>query len=239
MTWAASPGPRGRGSRFWWALAVVLLIVGAGCLAAGLRGQEQPLAGPVLQLAPPSATDGAAPDSVTPPAPSLVERPLLARSTPVSLRIPAIGVAAPLGTLGLNPDQTVEVPTDYQEPGWYRLGPSPGQMGSAVILGHVDSYQGPAIFAQLHSLRPGDRVEVSLADGGVARFAVTTVETYPKEQFPALRVYGSHGYSGLQLVTCGGEFDTRTGSYKSNVVAYTTLIATTPAAPAAVRAGRS
>jgi sortase (surface protein transpeptidase) len=145
-------------------------------------------------------------------------------------------VAVPVSALGLNPDGTVQVPTDFQEPGWYRLGPSPGQVGSAVILGHVDSYQGPAVFFQLPSLQAGDQVEVSLADGVVADFVVTAVAMYPKAQFPALQVYGSNGYSALQLVTCGGTFDTQTGHYLSNVVVYTSLVSTTPASAAGAAA---
>lgn len=145
-------------------------------------------------------------------------------SAPVTLRIPAIDLAVPLSRLGLNPDRTVEVPTDFAAAGWFRLGPPPGQPGSAVILGHVDSYRGPAVFFRLRELRPGDEVEVGLADGSVARFAVRAVETYLKRDFPAERVYGSHGGRELQLVTCGGAFDSRSRSYLSNVVAYTTLV---------------
>jgi sortase (surface protein transpeptidase) len=155
---------------------------------------------------------------------------VVARSAPVWLNIPAIGVTVPVSQLGLNPDGTVQVPTDFQEPGWYRLGPSPGQVGSAVILGHVDSYQGPAIFFRLRSLQAGDQVDVSLADGVVADFVVTSVAMYPKAQFPSLQVYGTHGYSALQLVTCGGTFDAQTGHYLSNVVVYTSLLSTTPVA---------
>jgi sortase (surface protein transpeptidase) len=164
----------------------------------------------------------------TAPAPSGAAPPVVAPSAPVALRIPAIGVAVSVSTLGLNPDGTVQVPTDFQEPGWFRLGPSPGQVGSAVILGHVDSHQGPAVFYRLRSLRPGDRVEVSLVDGVVAHFVVSTVAMYPKKQFPARQVYASHGYSALQLVTCGGTFDPHTRSYLSNVVVYTRLVGTTP-----------
>jgi LPXTG-site transpeptidase (sortase) family protein len=153
---------------------------------------------------------------------------VVARSVPVGLRIPAIGVSTSLSTLGLNPDKTVEVPTNYQEPGWYRLGPTPGQVGSAVILGHVDDKKGPAVFYRLRTLKAGDKVDVSLANGVIAHFVVKTVETYPKDQFPAQLVYTSHGYSALQLVTCGGTFNTRTGHYESNIVAYTTLTSTTP-----------
>ena len=155
------------------------------------------------------------------------------RSAPVALRIPAIGVAVSVSRLGLSPDGTVQVPTNFQQPGWFRLGPSPGQVGSAVILGHVDSYRGPAVFFRLRSLRAGDRVDVSLADGLVAHFVVKTVATYPKKLFPARLVYASRGYSALQLVTCGGKFDTHTRSYLSNVVAYTSLLEISPAtAPA-------
>jgi sortase (surface protein transpeptidase) len=149
----------------------------------------------------------------------------------VALSIPAIGVSVLVSQLGLNPDQTVQVPTDFQVPGWYRLGPSPGQVGSAVILGHVDSYQGPAVFFNIRQLVVGDAVDVTLADGVVADFAVTSVAMYPKDQFPAQQVYGSHGSIGLQLVTCGGTFDSQTGHYLSNIVAYTSLVRTIAPVP--------
>lgn len=153
----------------------------------------------------------------------------LDRSAPTTLNIPAIGVSVSLSALGLNADGTVQVPTDFQQPGWYKLGPSPGQMGSAVILGHVDSYRGPAVFFQLRSLKAGDPVDVTLADGATAHFVVRTVAMYLKTQFPAQQVYGPHGDSELQLVTCGGAFDSHTGSYLSNIVVYSTLASTTPA----------
>ena len=108
------------------------------------------------------------------------------------------------------------------------LGPSPGEIGSAVILGHVDSHAGPAVFFKLQSLVAGDMVEVSLADGVTAQFKVTSVTMYLKANFPDQAVYISHGYSALRLVTCGGVFDTRTGHYLSNIVAYTSLVALVP-----------
>jgi sortase (surface protein transpeptidase) len=126
----------------------------------------------------------------------------------------------------------VQVPTNDIEPGWFRLGPTPGQIGSAVILGHVDTYQGPGVFFQLRTLRAGDQVQVSLADGVVANFAVTAVTQYTKAQFPAQEVYQSHGSSELQLVTCGGAFDSQTGHYLSNIVVYTSFVsATQPTTP--------
>ena len=156
--------------------------------------------------------------------PTATTVPPVARSAPVTLHVAAIGLTVSVSELGLNPDGTVEVPTDIQEPGWFRLGPSPGQIGSAVILGHVDSYRGPAVFFQLRTLHAGDSVEVLLADGVMTHFVVTSVVMYPKTQFPDQEVYGSHGHSDLQLVTCGGTFDSQSGHYLSNVVVYTSLV---------------
>ncbi len=149
---------------------------------------------------------------------------------PVRLSIPAIGVSQNLLRLGLNTDRSVQVPTSEQadQPGWFRLGPAPGQMGSSVILGHVDSVRGPAVFYRLRDLKSGDRVNVELRDGAVAHYTVQRVATYPNERFPARKVYAPRGYPALQLVTCGGAYDQKTG-YTANVVAYTRLVGTTAA----------
>jgi sortase (surface protein transpeptidase) len=188
------------------------LVLGAAtAVTFGLRGELSSLGGPLFPGGNPAGAPGVKPT---------------ARSVPLTLSIPAIGLRAPLSELGLNPNHTVQVPTNFQEPGWYKFGPSPGEMGSSVILGHVDSYQGPAVFFQLRSLRPGDHVDVTLADGVVSHFVVRQVAMYPKSNFPTLQVYGPHGYSALQLVTCGGAFDTQARSYLSNVVVYTSLVST-------------
>lgn len=226
MTWTGTLDDRKRQARRWWVLAVVLLLVAAAFLALTQYGKTGPLVAPseaarfTPSLAPPSVAENAVPK------PSEVASPVVARSVPVELRIPAIDVAVSLSTLGLNPDGTVQVPTNFGEPGWFRRGASPGQVGSAVILGHVDSKQGPAVFFLLRFLQKGDRVAVRLADGVTAHFVVSAVATYPNEQFPSRQVYASHGYAGLQLVTCGGRFDVETDSYQSNVVVYTRLVAT-------------
>jgi len=219
MARSSPPRHRRRRSKRWWVAAGVLVLVAVGCLTVGLNGNPRRLAGPAaLRPAPTSTTTTKPVATVT-----------LDRSAPTTLSIPAIGVSVSVSALGLNADGTVQVPTDFQQPGWYKLGPSPGQVGSAVILGHVDSYRGPAVFFQLRSLKAGDPVDVTLADGATAHFVVSTVAMYPKVQFPAQQVYGSHGDSELQLVTCGGVFDSHTGSYVSNIVAYSTLVSTAPA----------
>lgn len=205
--------------------AAILLVTATGLTVALRAGGP---AGPIAAPVPAAATRTAAAATVHAPRPAPPSTSTAAMP-PVSLRIPVLGLAVGLSQLGLNRDRTVEVPTDFQRPGWFRLGPSPGQPGSAVILGHVDSYKGPAVFFRLRSLAAGDRVEVGLAGGAVARFAVRAVATYPKASFPARQVYASHGGRSLQLVTCGGQFDYRARSYLSNVVVYAELVSVTPA----------
>jgi Sortase domain len=153
--------------------------------------------------------------------------PLKGRSRPVHIQIPSIGVSASVSVLGLNRDGSVQVPTNFQVPGWYKYGPAPGQKGSAVILGHVDSYKGPAIFFLVKDLKIGSRVNVTLANHTIVRFAVIGVREYSKGHFPSRLVYGTRSYSALQLVTCGGVFDHATGHYESNIVAFTALVGKT------------
>ena len=146
------------------------------------------------------------------------------RSRPIHLTIPKLGVSVPLSELGLNKDHSVQVPTNFAVPGWYKYGPSPGQEGSAVILGHVDSYLGPAIFYRLADLRLGNHVIVRAADGKIFTFRVIGLREYSKSTFPDHLVYGPRRYAALQLVTCGGVFDRQTGHYLSNIVIFTALV---------------
>ena len=148
--------------------------------------------------------------------------------TPEQLSIPAIGVTTELVSLGLNTDRTVEVPRGPGRAGWFNQGPTPGQSGSSVILGHVDSVDGPAVFFRLRYLEQGDLVRVRLSDATVAHFEVMRVATYANEVFPAEQVYaGAIRHQALNLVTCGGEYDADAGGYQSNVVVYTRHLRTT------------
>jgi hypothetical protein len=204
---------------------VVLLLIAVGLLIGNRPGATDPTA--VRPSAPATATAAATTNQAAPV--TAGRAPVVAASSvPVSVRIPAMGVSVSLSQLGLNADNSPQVPVKYQEPGWFKLGPAPGMMGSAVILGHVDDKKGPAVFFKLGTLKAGDTVDVSLANGSVAHFAVKTVETFRKAQFPSQKVYGPHGVRGLQLVTCGGDFDKTSGHYLSNIVAFTTLVTTTP-----------
>ena len=158
--------------------------------------------------------------------------PSLSRSLPVSVNIPAIGVNSGLLHLGLNSDGTMQVPsltTSADEAAWYKYSATPGQIGASVIEGHVDSYRGPAVFFRLGALRPGDAVDVTLADGITAIFRVTGVRQYLKSNFPAKAIYGATGYAALRLITCGGTFDYATGHYLSSTVVFASLASARPA----------
>ena len=143
---------------------------------------------------------------------------------PVYLSIPVIGVRTRLIRLGLTAQGTLQVPASTSVAGWYTGGPRPGQVGSAVIAGHIDSYLGPGVFFRLRLLRPGDRVYVRQAGGALAVFRVYAERSYPKDHFPTQRVYGPAPDPELRLITCGGTFDPAIGSYLNNVVVYASQI---------------
>jgi hypothetical protein len=154
------------------------------------------------------------------------ERSLL---DPAFVRIVSIGATSALTPLGLHDDGTLEVPVDFAVAGWYSLGPRPGQKGAAVIAGHLDSYNGPAVFAKLPEVRPGDEIEVTRKDGSLVRFMVTRTDIYPKDRFPSMAVYGPTDGPELRVITCGGSFDRSRGSYRDNIVLYATMIGEQPA----------
>lgn len=179
------------------ALLCLVLALLAGCAAGPVAASEAPAAAAAAAARPAAA--------------------------PVALDVPALGVHTSLLPLGLQPDGTVEVPPldDVGTAGWYRHSPVPGEVGPAVLLGHVDSARdGPGVFAGLARLRPGDAVSVLLDDGTTAAFRVDRVESFAKDAFPTQQVYGDLDHPGLRLVTCGGTFDEERRSYRDNVVVF-------------------
>jgi Sortase domain len=165
---------------------------------------------------------------------SPIQGPLLAQSPPASISIPAIGVTSKLMEVGLNPDGTIQVPPLNDPPltneaAWYKYSPTPGQPGPSIIEGHVDSASGgPSVFFRLGALKPGNLVDVTLADGQAAVFKISAVRSYLKSQFPTSTVYGFTDYASLRLITCGGSFDKQSGHYTSNVVAFASLVSSRP-----------
>lgn len=150
--------------------------------------------------------------------------PALPESLPVRLIIPKLNIDTGFEEpLGLLEDGTAEVPESNTEVGWYKYGPTPGEMGPAVIFGHVDSYIGPAIFFSLGQLKAGDEIKVGREDGSEARFVVTKLERYPQSNFPSAMVYGDIDHAGLRLITCSGVYDRSRGEYTHNLVVYARL----------------
>lgn len=198
-------------------LVVLGAVLAVGLLTAGaiaVRGRDN---------GSPRTTSAAASPSpspvVVPPATLVEPSPDESLPPPDRVRIPAIGVDVPLESLSLNGSGALEVPKDYQHAGWYSGGAAPGDIGPAVIAGHVDTVDGPAVFFRLRDLKPGDVIEVSRGGKWVA-FRVVGSQRYPKAQFPAQDVYRPTPVPELRLITCGGDFDHSRRSYYDNIVVF-------------------
>ena len=201
--------------------AAIIFAAGLAVIVAGSVGlllsrhstlAMRPVAAGVNALPAPTGQIVAPPQSAA-PAPV---------ASPVSLTIPLIGVKTNLIRLGLQPNGALQVPSTTSAAGWYTGSPRPGAIGSAIIVGHIDSPSGPGVFYRLSELRRGDQVYVRRSDGTMVLFRVTTVQTYLKNQFPTQTVYGPTPDAELRLITCGGTFDSTTGHYLSNIVVYAT-----------------
>jgi sortase (surface protein transpeptidase) len=199
---------RGRRGLAAGAAAVALLV---GCAGVGARRAE-----------PPPAPDQPA-GGVDAARGFRSARNYQGTPIPVRIEIPRIGVASALDRLGRAPDGTIQEPRRWQVAGWYAPGTRPGDPGSAVILGHVDSKGGPAVFFRLRQLHRGDQVQVARADGSVVRFVVQRTAQYPKRRFPTEEVYYPTLTPALRLVTCGGSFDATAGHYRSNIIVFAAL----------------
>ena len=218
MSWPASdfapepPRPGSFRARLAGFAGVLLLLGGAVTVGVAVLSQQhapQPSAGAAGVIGP-----------------STARGPSLRRSLPLAVDIPSIGVHSKLLRLGVNGDGSLQVPpllTSADRAAWYKYSATPGEIGSSVIEGHVDSDQGPAVFFRLGALRPGDTIEVTLADGVTAVFRVTGVREYAKARFPAKAIYGSVDYAALRLITCGGAFDYVTRHYLSSTVVFASL----------------
>ncbi len=212
------------------AAAALLAVVGLTLLLVGLRAQDhapQPPASAAGTYGLGTQNSAATPGHTSAPVVAQTKGPILPRSRPTRLSIPAIGVDSTMIQLGLNADRTVQVPPlgAHSKAGWYRYSPSPGQLGPSILLGHIDSAKyGPGVFYKLGALRKGDTVSVRLADNTVGVFSVDAVARYAKAKFPTLKVYGNTDHAALRLITCGGKFDFSAHSYEDNIVAFASLI---------------
>ena len=203
------------------AAALLTAVATSGCSGDSTAADPEPSA-PAPEPTPTRADVGPTADPVL----------QMHRSAPVRLRIPAIGVRSHLMRLGLLDDGSLEVPPGAYPAGWYTGAPTPGELGPAIIAGHVNWNEDVGVFEHLDDLAPGDRVVVSRENGSTAVFRVVRVEEYEKTAFPSRAVYGNIDHAGLRLITCGGLND-ETNVYEDNTVAFAELVAARPARPAA------
>ncbi|TYB49526.1 class F sortase [Actinomadura chibensis] len=198
--------------RYW--LAAVIISTGVALCVVGFR-----LTGPDAPPRPPASVADIPKDAS--PNPELA----LPASVPKRIRIPSIKVGAPVVPVDVQPDGALGVPplSRVDEVGWYRAGPTPGENGRSVLVGHVDSKKQPGVFYKLGALRQGRRIEVVREDGTTATFRVDGVKLVPKDRFPTKSVYGTEGGPELRLVTCGGRFNRKRGHYEDNIIVYASL----------------
>jgi hypothetical protein len=224
---------RTRRTRILGATGAVLLAAGALTIAVAVRAQQSAPQPPrsaaiPVSVVPSTTTEATPPNTSATPTPT-THGPILTRSVPVHLSVPAIGVDSGLLQIGLNTAGEIQTPPLVRDSHayWLTVSPTPGQLGPATIIGHVDSAAyGPGVFFRLGALRQHDTISVTRADGLVAEFDVERVVEYPKAQFPTFAVYGNTDNAALRLITCGGIFDPTLHSYESNIVAYAALVST-------------
>lgn len=210
----STPRRAGAHRHLRWALVALVLVTACGGTepaaveTAPALPAEHPRALPAFGLG----------DSTPPPVVATTQV-----ADPVRVVVRRLGISAAMDPLELDRKRELRAP-EYGRAGWYRDGAEPGEPGRAVIAGHVDSRSGPDVFAPLQQARPGDTVEVELADGGITTFRVDEVDLFSKAAFPTHRVYGGGGVSELRLITCGGTYDRSRGGYQGNVVVFATRV---------------
>ena len=219
---------RARAALVLLALVTVVGLGVAGCAPDAPSATSRTLAAPI-EPPPPAVTPAPAPRATTSPvAPRAIATPeptAMARSVPVRVEVPSIGVDSDLMELGLRSDGTMEVPPEAFPAGWYNGAPTPGELGPAVIAGHIDWVTGPAVFAELSEVAVDDEIVVTRADGTRVVFRVTSVGQYAKDDFPTDLVYGNIDHAGLRLITCGGSWDAEAGHYRDNTVVFAEIVA--------------
>lgn len=153
----------------------------------------------------------------------------LPASPPIGLRIPSIAVDTGFETLGLQENGNIEKPRSNNLVGWFKLAPTPGEIGPAVVVGHVDSAKdGPAVFWRLGQLRPGSLIEIKRQDSTTAVFRVDRVSQFSQSAFPADQIYGNIGHSGIRLITCSGDYNGKINRYSHNTVVFGSLVSQSP-----------
>ena len=200
--------PAGSQRRTFVPLIAALTLLGVFATAVGL--------GQVLGIPLPAFSFGGL----------LTDESAMKPSQPTRITIPSLGVRADVVEVGNMEDGSIAAPTEdpIGTAGWYGLGPTPGEAGTAIIVGHVDTADKPAVFQQLRELKPGKLIEVRRKDRRVATFTVESVESFPKTAFPTDRIFADTGTPRLALITCGGAWIGGEMGYADNVIVFARLV---------------
>ncbi|WP_210571445.1 class F sortase [Streptomyces sp. GESEQ-4] len=211
-----SLGSRRLATIFWSGVALVVVAVSL------FGGEDEPSRTGHAHHAAPAATSSPSPSSSATPRAGKH----LPRSTPIRLRIPKISVDAPFTPLAIGRSGQLEAPPadEVNLVGWYAKGVSPGEAGTSIIAGHVDTATSPAVFTELGELEKGDRFRVKRADRRIATFVVDSVETFEKDSFPDERVYADTPQAQVRLITCAGDYDRSAKDYTENLVVFAHLV---------------
>ena len=206
---------------------LIPFVLAPALCVAGCAGADDKLIG--AGTGPRVAGEPSGPSTTMPAAPSVSPSPAptapagLPSSRPVHVDIPALGVSEQTVDLGLEPDGTMQVPTGPAPVGWFAESPTPGEIGPAVLAGHLSWNGVDGVFRHLQTLKPGDEIVVTRADGSRPRFVVTEVAQYSKNAFPTARVYANTPGPQLRLITCAGDYNPGSHNYSDNVVVYATM----------------
>lgn len=216
------------------AAACGVLAIGGTAMAVDALRVEAP---PALASSPSTSPEAASPDPTAPEpvtAPSQSAAPHAApeveieerapQALPASLSIPKIDVTTDLEQLGTLDDGALATPVNTDLAGWFEGGPRPGEVGPAVIAGHVSWNGDPSVFFRLTELEPGDIVTVEQEDGEKVDFEITRLEQHAKDEFPTVAVYSNTESPELRLITCGGNFDADSGHFDDNIVVFAELV---------------
>lgn len=208
-----------------WSAAASGLAMTAGLLVGTVAAAVLIVVAVTLAVGRPGTTPlGTTTEPIAQPPDAVAERATEQAADPVRIRIPSIGVDASVDPLLVDENGVLPPPDTYEGTGWWQEGPEPGEVGPAVIAGHVDSFEGPAVFYRLDQLDDGDEIFVDRADGTTVAFEAQRTERHDKNDFPTGAVYGDTPDAQLRLITCGGEFDQDGRRYLDNVIVYATLI---------------
>lgn len=202
-------------------IPLVLAVIGLGWVGPAM-GPPQPAPAPVMSQRAPSTPEAGARGTASSPS--------LARAAPTRLLIPSIKVDAPFTDLAIGTSGRLDAPppNDTNLVGWFAAGPSPGERGTAIVAGHLDTKTAPAVFARLSTLSPGDKISILREDGTTVTFVVDAIDNFPRNDFPDDRVYADTPDAQLRLITCGGSYDHAKKRYTENTVVFAHLKATAP-----------